>query len=140
MPHLCGFYFAAYRSMMYLLGTSIPQLACLMSSPHLLRAHVQPQRDICAFDTVTLRYVLSCNLLRTFCHTPLWALDTVTLRYVLSCSLVRTICHDTVGLVYGHNACFQISPRECNFATLDPTENENANALLVPRTNDGSLH
>ena len=97
-------------------------------------------RDFWAFDTVTLRHVFSYNMVRTFCHSSLWALDTVTLRYVLSCSLVRTICHDTVGLVYGHNACFQISPRECNFATLDPTENENANALLVPRTNDGSLH
>ena len=125
MPHLCGFYFAAYRSMMYLLGTSIPQLACLMSSPHLLRAHVQPKRYMWGFDTGTVRYVLSCNLVRTFCHTSLWALDTVTIRYVLSCSLVRAFCHDDfVCLVYGRNACFLISPRECNFATHDPSVNE----------------
>ena len=58
-------------------------------------------------------------------HIPLWALDTVTLRFVLSCSLVRAFCHDDfVGLVYGRNACFQISPRECNFVTPDLTVNE----------------
>ena len=74
-------------------------------------------RDFWAFDTVTLRHVFSYNMVRTFCHSSLWALDTVTLRYVLSCSLVRGFCH-------GRNACFQISPRECNFATLDPTVNK----------------
>ena len=98
------------------LGTSMPQLACSLSSPHLLRAHVQQHRDLYAFDTVTLRYVLSCSLVQAFCH------------------------DNTVGLVHGRNACFKISPRERNFATLDPTVNENANALLAPRTKDGSLH
>ena len=87
--------------------------------------HVQPQRDMWAFDTVTLRYVLDGNSMRTFCHTSLWALDTVTLGYVLDCSLVRAFCHeDFVGLVCGRNACLQISPRECIFATLDPSVNE----------------
>ena len=53
----------------------------------------------------------SYNLVRTFCHTSWWALDTVTLRYALSCSLVRAFCHDDiVGLVYGRKFCFQISP------------------------------
>ena len=121
------------------LGTSMPQLASSLSSMHLLRAHVQPQRDMWAFDTVTLRCVLSCNLVRTFYQTFLWVLDTVILRYVLSCGLVRVFCHDDpVGLVYGRNTCFQISPRECNFAIVDPTVN--ANALLAPRTNDDLLH
>ena len=50
-------------------GSSIPQLACLFSSPHLLRVHVQPQMNFVDFDIVTLRYVLRCSLLRTFCHT-----------------------------------------------------------------------
>ena len=72
-----------------------------------------------AFNTVALRYVLSCNLVLTFCHTSLWALDTVSLRYVLSCSFVRAFWHDdTVGLVYGRKACFQISPET---ATLLPS-------------------
>ena len=95
------------------LGTSMPQLACLLSSPHLLRAHVRPQRGMWAFDTVTLRYVLRCNFVQTCCHTSVWALDTVTLRYLFSCGLVRAFCPDDfVGLVYGRNACFQnIAPR-----------------------------
>ena len=35
------------------LGTRMPQLliARLLSSPHLIRAHAQPQRDMWAFDT-----------------------------------------------------------------------------------------
>ena len=107
------------------LGTSMPQLVSSLYSPHLLRVHVQPERDMWAFDAVTLRYVLSCNLVRTFCHTSLWAVDTVTLRYVLRCSLVRAFYHDdTVDLIYGRNTCFQVSPRERNFAILDPTVNE----------------
>ena len=106
------------------LRTSMSQLACLFSSPHLLRAHVKPQRDMWDFDTLTLRYVVSCNLVRTFCHTSLWALDNIALRYVLSCSSVRAFCHDDfVGLIYGRNACFQTSSRECKFATLDPSLN-----------------
>ena len=79
--------------------------------------------SVWAFDTATLRYVLTCSWVRAFCNTSLWSLDTVNLRYALSCSLVRPFCHDDfVGLFYGRNACFQIPPRECNFATLDPSE------------------
>ena len=97
MPPLC---FISPHLIYAVLGTSMPQLTCVLVIFAALRAHVQPQRDI-------------------------WALDTVTLRYVLSCSLVRVFCQDdTVGSVYGRNAYFQISPRECNFATLDPTVNE----------------
>ena len=56
------------------LGTSMPQLACLRSSSHLLRACVQPQINAWALDTVMLRYVLGCSLVRAFCHTScgLW--------------------------------------------------------------------
>ena len=41
----------------------------LLSSPHVLRAHVPPQTSAWAFDTITVRYhvlyVLSCSLVRS---------------------------------------------------------------------------
>ena len=46
------------------------------------------------------------------------------LTFTICTKLLGASFDDTVDLVYGRNTCFQVSPRERNFAILDPTVNE----------------
>ena len=123
------------------LGTSMPRLVCSLSSPHLLRAHVQPQRDMWAFDIVTLRYVLSCNLVRNFCHTSLWALDTVTYDMYLAAAWFE-LSATTVPWAWFTDVTLVFKYRLENATLLPSTrlQMKNANALLMPQTNYGYLH
>ena len=118
--------------------------------PHLVRSWVPP---LCGLHFAGLspcctwyEHAPTCVLIIFAALTP--CARSATRGFVGVRCLTFTICtkllgasfDDTVDLVYGRNACFQISPRECNYVTLDPTVNENANTLLARRTNDGSLH
>ena len=107
------------------------------TSPHLLRTHVQPQ--LFALDTVTVRYVLCCSLVRAFCHT--------------SCGLRIPYLHDMFLLAPGRASAMTISWACFADVTLDfkyrpesagllPSTRVylQANALLAPRSNDGSMH